>query len=191
MAYHKHPPAREAEFGWMLPLVGGFLAIVLILAALPTLLIGFVSHRYTSKYSWNFAFWLVLLLPGALAFSYLWQHGLQALLLRELFDYIQNVKHHQLNFAEWNVRQLWAETWPVWIRVLVALPLVGFWQALSLNVQGGSSPQRLNENERSRQHRVTHAQERALKLARRPDRLPDAADGLMVIGVPIDDEEQE
>lgn len=38
---------------------------------------------------------------------------------------------------------------------------------------------------------MARAQQRARKRTLRPERLPDEVDGMMVMGVPIDDDEQQ
>jgi len=113
------------------------LAFLVLLASAPTLILGFLAERYTSRYRWSFPFWFLLLFPSAFAFSFLYSHGLNSMITHELVDYIQTLKHSQTDFTQWNFPRLWSVTWPVWIRVLVAFPCVGFWQEVSLHARGG------------------------------------------------------
>ena len=191
MASHKHTSTRDPNLDMMWVALSILLAILILLASAPTFVLGFFAERYTSRYRWSFALWFLLLFPSAGLFYYFYQHGLNAAITRELVDYIQNVKYYQADFSRWHLSRLWSETWTVWLRCLAAVPFVGFWQELSLQARGGQTVRQQQEQERSRQRRVQHAQERAQKRTQRPDRLPDAAAGEMVIGVPIDDEEQE
>lgn len=191
MASHRRASTtKETEFSVLWVVFGSFLALLVLLAGAPALLLGFLAERYTSRYRWSFVFWFLLLFPSAGLLYYLYQHGLVPLITRELVDYVQSFKQYQIDFARWNFPRLWSETWPVWIRVLAAIPFIGFWQEISLGARGGQTVQHEQENEQSRQRRVQHAQERAQKRTQRAG-LPDAAAGLMVIGVPIDDAEQE
>ena len=191
MASHNPASTRDPkiDFWWMMMCI--VLAFLVLLASAPTFILGFFAERYTSKYRWSFALWFLLLFPSAGAFYYVYQHGLSSMITRELVDYIQTFKHYQTDFARWNVPRLWSETWTVWLWCLLATPWVGFWQEVSLHARGGQTVRQQQEQERSRQHRIQRAQERAQKRTQRPERLPDAVRGLMVIGVPIDDEEQE
>lgn len=190
MASHEHSSTRDPELDMMWTGMSIFLALLVLLASAPTFVLGFLAERYTSRYRWSFALWFLLLFPSAGLLYYLYQHGLSSMITRELVDYIQSFKQYQMDFSRWNFPRLWSETWPVWIRVLVAIPLIGFWQEVSLRARGGQTVQHQQENEQGRQQRVQRAQKRAQKRTQRAG-LPDVAAGLMVIGVPIDDEEQE
>lgn len=192
MAYRSNS-ARPAESDAFWPLIGALLALLLFLVAFPGLVVGFFVQRFTSRYSWSFAFWFFLLLPGAYLLYVLSQHDLTQMMVRELTDYLLTAKHAQLNLAQWNFKHLWSETWPVWLRTLALIPVVGLWQEVSTNAskRGSQTTSTLVQQERRRQRRLVRAQQRARKRTRRPERLPDVVGGMMVIGVPIDDEEQE
>ncbi len=180
---------------WLI--LGAIYAIALTLAALPALIIGFFAQRSIERYlsrfgrRWSTALWVVLLAPSALLFATLYQHGLQHMLQRELLDYYQSGKAYQADLARWNFWRLWSETWSVWLRTLVGIPIVGLWQEISTGMRGGQTPRMLAQNEHGRQRRITRAQQRARKRTLRPERLPDEIVGMIMIGVPIDDKEQE
>ena len=171
--------------------------LTLFIVGLPAILLGFFAWRSTARFfgyhwRWNFVCWLALLLPAALLISYLYQHGLQQMVQTQLNDVVQTAKHSQFDLSRWNFGRLWSETWPVWLRTLAAFPFVGIWQEVSTKARGGQAAQFLVQSERSRERRVARAQQRARKRKLRPERLPDQVGGLMVMGVPVDgDEEQE
>jgi hypothetical protein len=179
---------------WLL--AAALLALVLLAIGLPAILIGFFAWRFSSRlfgshWKWSFLFWVLLLVPAALLFSSFAQHGLQHLINTQLADVVQTAKHTGFDLSRWNFGRLWSETWPVWLRTLPAIPLVGVWQEVSTRARGGQTARDLVQSERSRERRVARAQQRARKRTLRPERLPDQVGGLMVIGVPITDEEQE
>lgn len=172
-------------------LLGTLFMVVCGLVGLPTLLLGIILQRITSRYSWSFALWFLLLLPSMLLCYMLYEHGLQQLIVRQFVDLIQMGKHDQLDVMRWNIGRLWSETWPVWVRTLAAVPLIGVWREVTTGAKGGQTAHTLVWNEQRRQQRLARAQQRARKRTRRPERLPDERGGLMVIGVPIEDEDQE
>lgn len=181
---------------WLL--MSALLILALVLVGLPAIIGGFVGQRYTYRslarfgWRWSAAIWLLLSLVAVLLLSALWQHGLPQMMQREVGDYVQNGKHYQMDLFRWNVGRLWSETWPVWLRTLAGLPLWGLWFEISANARGGSAAQMLAQSERDRERRVARGKLRARKRTLRPERLPDEAGGQMVMGVPIDgDEEQE
>ena len=190
MALHRHSSTRDSNPDMMWVGMSILLALLVLLVGAPTFIVGFFAERYTSRYRWSFVFWFLLLFPSTLALYLLYQHGLVPLITRELVDYVQSFKQYQIDFARWNFPRLWSETWPVWIRALAAIPFIGFWQEISLGARGGQTVQQQQGNEQGRQQRVQRAQKQAQKRTQRAG-LPDAAAGLMVIGVPIDDAEQE
>ena len=179
---------------WLI--AAALLVLVLLIIGLPAVLVGFFAWRSTSRlfgqhWKWRFACWFLLLVPAALLLSAFYRHGLQYLINTQLADVIQTAKNAQFDLSRWNFGRLWSETWPVWLRTLAAFPLVGVWQEVSTHTRGGQTARDLVRSERSRERRVTRAKLRARKRAQRPERLPDLAAGLMIIGVPIEDEEQE
>ncbi|MGB8348779.1 MAG: hypothetical protein WCD86_28130 [Ktedonobacteraceae bacterium] len=172
-------------------------ALIILTIGLPAILIGFFAWRFTSRlfrHHWklSFLFWFLLFLPAAWLFFSFAQHGFQQLIATQLTDVVQTAKHAGFDPSHWNVGRLWAVTWPVWLRTLPAIPLVGVWQEISAQTRSGQIAAYLVQSERSRERRSARAKLRARKRTRRPERLPDQVGGLMVIGVPIDgDEEQE
>ena len=179
--------------GWMFLTV--VLVLVLLLIGLPTIIAGFFAQRFLPRWlswRWSFLFWFVLFTASAFVLYTLYQHGLEQLVARELADYLLAAKHYQSDVGHWPWPALWAATWPVWLRTLPGVGMVGFYLELLSGVRGGQTAQSLVQGERSRERRVARAQQRARKRALRPERLQDEAGGMMVIGVPIDgDEEQE
>jgi succinate dehydrogenase hydrophobic anchor subunit len=181
---------------WLI--LSALLILALLLVGLPAIVAGFFGQRYTYRllsrfgWRWSAAIWLLLSLLALLLLSVLLQHGLQQMMQRELADYVQSGKHYQFDLGRWNFGRLWSETWPVWLRTLVAVPLWGLWFEISSNARGGQTARMLVQGEQARQRRVARAQQRARKRTLRPERLPDSVAGMMVMGVPIDgDEEQE
>jgi hypothetical protein len=172
--------------------------LVLLLISLPAIIAGFFSQRALSRYlsrfgrRWSSAVWFVLAALGMLLLSNLMQHGLQLLIQREVLDYVQSGKYYQFDVSRWPLGRLWGETWPVWLRTLVAAPLWGLWFEITANTRGGQTARMLVQGEQARQRRVSRAQAVARKRAPRPERLPDAVADQMVMGVPVDgDDEQE
>ena len=181
---------------WLI--LSAILILALLLVGLPAIVAGFFGQRYTHRYlsrfglRWSAAIWLVLSLLAMLLLSALLQHGLQQMMQRELTDYVQSGKHYQFDLGRWNFGRLWSETWPVWLRTLVGVPLCGLWFEISTNARGGHTARMLVQGEQARQRRIARAQQRARKRTLRPERLPDSVADMMVMGVPVDgDEEQE
>ena len=182
---------------WLL--LTAILILALVLVGLPAIIGAFFGQRYTYRHlarfgwRWSAAIWLVL---AALAIPLLYslmQHGLQQMMQREVWDYVQSGKHYQLDLGRWNFGRLWSETWPVWLRtLLVGVPLWGLWFEITTNARRGHAGRMLVQGEQDRERRIARAQQRARKRALRPERLPDAVADAMVMGVPVgSDEEQE
>jgi hypothetical protein len=182
---------------WLL--LTAILILCLVLVGLPAILAGFFAQRFTYRYlarfgwRWSASIWLVLSALALLLLYVLLQHGLVPLMQREVYDYIQSGKHYQFDLSRWNFGRLWAETWPVWLRsFLVAGPLWGLWFEITTNVRGGNAARMLAQGEQDRERRIARSKLHARKRTLRPERLPDEVDGQMVMGVPIDgDQEQE
>ena len=168
-------------------MIGGLAALVL---ALPALAIGFVLRRLTSARSWSFPLWFVLTFIGAGLVYYLDTHGLDRMITAQLMDYALAIKQHHADVTRWNMPRLWSETWPVWVRTLAVVPVVAFWRELEARGNGDSAAI-LRQQEWERQRLVARSKSRATRRTRRPDRIPDAVNGQMVVGVPIDDEHAE
>ncbi len=170
--------------------------LVLLLIGLPAIIAGFFSQRVLSRYlsrfgrRWSGAIWFVLAALGMLLLSNLMQHGLQLLIQREVWDYVQSGKHDQFDVSRWPLVRLWGETWPVWLRTLVVVPLWGLWFDITANTRGGQTARMLVQGEQARQRRVGRAQAAARKRALRPECLPDAVGDMMVMGVPVGGDEE-
>lgn len=186
---HSNRSSRSAP---SLALIGGLLALCLMLIGLPALLIGFSAQRVSRRIPiWRIRFLLWFLLAAISAFLLYQQYDqVKHMIVQELLDYIHTIRLHQTNLAQWNIKALWAETWPVWMHTLLAVPLVGFWQEMVYEPRTDTTS-RLKHNERRRQQKIVQAQRRAKRKARRPDRVPDTLGGEMVIGIPIENQEEE
>src|SRR6266571_8879290 len=122
------PPANAGGLellGWLF-----FVFIVvatILIAGAPVVALAFIAQRLLKRHvtiGWRV---LILLLSSVLAGWILyqwWSHGLQIMLFKAIDDYSTAIKHYQSNIDHWPWKQLWAETWPIWIRTLVALPPV-------------------------------------------------------------------
>jgi hypothetical protein len=165
-------------------MIGGLIALVL---ALPALAIGVVLQRLTLARSWSFPLWFVLTFMGAGLVYYLYTHGLDRMISAQLMDYALAIKQHHADVTQWNLSRLWSETWPVWVRTLAVVPVVAFWRELEASGNGDSA-ENLHQQEWERQRLIARSKSRATRRTRRPGRIPDAVNGQMVVGVPIDDE---
>jgi hypothetical protein len=168
-------------------MIGGLLALVL---ALPALAAGMVLQRLTSARSWSFPLWLILTFIGAGLLYYLSAHGLDQMITAQLADYTLAIKQHHADVTQWKLSLLWSETWPVWLRTLAVTPMVAFWRELEAS-RNGDSAAMLNQQEWKRQRLVGRSKSRVTRRAHRQDRIPDAVNGQMVVGVTIDDEHAE
>lgn len=194
MEYRRnHQPAiGDGSIGWtVLSIVA---VLVLLLIGLPVILVGFCIQRFTTRVisSWRLRFllWFVLF-SGSIASEYmLYQQGLFQLITHELAVYTLTVRRYQTDFNRWPLHTLWTETWPVWLRTLPGIGIVGFWQEISGQSNADASRQ-LQQKERSRQRSIERRRRKARKRTSRPGRIPHEAGGMMVIGVPIKNEEQE
>lgn len=193
MEYRRnHPASGDGSVGWTV--LSMIAALLLLLIGLPALLIGFCIQRFTTSVisSWRLRFLLwFLLFAGSAAIEYwLYQQGLSQLITHELAAYTLAAKHYQTDFNHWPLNTLWSETWPIWLRTLPGIGIVGFWQEISSQSNGNTARQ-LQQQERRRQRSLERRQRKARKRTERPRHIPHEAGGMMVIGVPIKDEEQE
>ncbi len=179
---------------WLL--LSALFAVLLFLVGFPALLAGFFGQRYVSRLlsrfgrQWSALVWFVPAALGMLLLLNLLDHGLQQMIQRELADYFQSGKHYQADLARWNWGRLWSETWPVWARTLEGAPVWGLWFEIVANTKGGQTGQMLVQREQDRERRMERAQAAARKRTRHPERLPDAVADQMVIGVPVDGDEE-
>jgi len=190
MGYRKNyrsSSLASSGIGWSVILIMSLVAVVL---ALPALALGMVLQRLTSARPWSFPLWFVLTLIGAGLLFYLSTHGLDRMITAQLTDYVLAIKRHHADIAQWNISRLWSETWPVWVRTLVVTPIIALWRTLEA---GGNSDSAsfLHQQEWKRQRRVARSKSRASRRTHHPERIPDAVNGQMVIGVSIDDEHAE
>ncbi len=181
---------RTASPGWLL--VCAILVLALCLAALPGMLIGFLAQRLTARWlHWRLSFliWSLLFFGSAFLLYTSYQHGLYGLINQELTDYILAARHYQLDLASYPLRRLWAETWPVWLHTWQGFGIAGFVGELS--TPRADTTRTLRQHEQRRIQRAQRFQHRARKHASRPAHIPDEIGGLMVIGVPIRDDEED
>ncbi len=127
---------------------------------------------------------------GAGLTYYLFTHGLERMITTQLTDFALAIKQHHADVTQWNLSRLWSETWPVWVRTVAVTPVVAFWRELEARRNGGSE-EILHQQEFKRQRLMGRSKSRATRRARRPGHIPDAVNGQMVVGVPIDDERAE
>lgn len=189
--YRKSSHNAEPDgFEWGITVAA--IAFLVIITGLPSVVVGLLAQRYTyDRYSWSWIFWFLLLFPSAYLIYVLYTHGLDRLLMKEWLDYIRTIEHYQTDFLHWNIKQLWSDTWPVWLRTLAAVPWVAFFQECVVRGQGGQTSKYLEQHERRRLRSIKRGKRRARRRTQHPSRLPDAVGDMMVIGVPIHDEEQE
>jgi putative Mn2+ efflux pump MntP len=131
---YRQAQSESLDPGWML--IFAITAIILALAGLPWIILGFVMQRYLSRWlHWRLSFllWTALLFIGAFVLYNSYQHGLQAVLNRELTDYVSAAKHYQLDLLRWPLGQLWSETWPIWLRTVWGIGIAGFVAELYAN----------------------------------------------------------
>lgn len=190
--YRRHSQQAQSsnDPGWML--ICAVLAVALCLIALPWIVIGFLAQRFLSRWlHWKLSFllWTVLLFVCAFLLYSSYQHGLQSMINHELADYISVAKHYQTDFLHYPLRSLWADTWPVWLHSVAGVGIAGFVGELYVN--RSDTTRTLRQQEQGRQNRAVRSQQRARKRTNRPAHLPDEVSGMMVIGVPIDDDNEE
>jgi hypothetical protein len=194
MAYRRQQYQQAqggSDPGWMLICV--IMAVILALAGLPWIIAGFVAQRRLSRWlHWrlSFLFWLTLLFVGAFILFTSFQHGLQPMIQHEFTDYTAAAKHYQTDFIHWPLRQLWADTWPIWLRTFSGIGIAGFVAEVYADIRNDPA-KTLRQNERRRQNRAQRSQRRARRRTSRPIHLPDEVGGMMVVGVPISDDNEE
>ena len=178
--------------GWAL--FCAIIAVVLCLAALPWIILGCIAQRIITRWlPWKLRLllWLALCLACALLLYQSYQHGLESRLQQEITAYVVAVKHSQSDLAAYPLRQLWAETWPVWMQSWQSIGIAGCAAELWSNKANTNTARTLRQNERKRERRVQRIQQRARKRTSIPAALPDAIGEDMVIGVPINDDNEE
>jgi hypothetical protein len=188
MEYHRNSQSASNStpgIAWPLVVISG--SLVALVLAVPAIAAGMVLQRLTLARSWSFPLWFVLTFIGVGLTYYLSTHGLERMITIQLTDYALAIKQHHADVTHWNLSLLWSETWPVWVRTLAVTPAVAFWRELEAR-RNNDSAEILRQQEWKRQRLIERSKIRATRLAQRPGRVPDAVNGHMVVGVPIDDE---
>lgn len=178
--------------GWAL--LGAIIAAVLCLAALPWIILGWIAQRLVARWlPWrlHLLLWLTLGIICALLLYQSYQHGLELRLQQEVIAYVVAVKRDQSDLAAYPFRQLWAETWPVWMQSWQSIGIAGFVAELWSSKASQDTTKTLRQSERQRQRRALRFQRHARRRTSRPAHIPDEVRGKMVIGVPIHDDEEE
>ncbi len=184
--------ATDPDMLW--PLATAAFVAALVLIAAPIILAGFVAQKLLEdRLHWRLRFliWLATGVAGTAMLYSSYHHGLDTLALRELTVYVLAMKHYQTDVLHWPVGALWAVTWPVWLRVLPGIGIAGFWFEIASNATGGDTAHTLREAHQRSVRRARRLQQRARKRTRRPTNVPDAIGDMMVVGAPIDDDNQE
>ena len=150
------------DFG---PFLTAVIAICLFLFGFPAWLLGFVAQRTLQRFlsfSWRLLIWLALSGLSAFALSLQYQSGLHELISHELSAFVVAGAHDQFDFLRWPWGTLWADTWPVWGRTLVGMPIAALFQALVANTHGSRAVRQFREIERLRKLRIARALQRTM-----------------------------
>ncbi len=184
--------ATDPDMLW--PLATAAFVAALVLIAAPIILAGFVAQKLLEdRLHWRLRFliWLATGVAGTAMLYSSYHHGLDTLALRELTVYVLAMKHYQTDVLHWPVGALWAVTWPVWLRVLPGIGIAGFWFEVASHATTGNTARTLREAQKRRERRAERLQQRARRRTSRPAHVPDAVGDMMVVGAPIDDDNQE
>jgi hypothetical protein len=177
---------------WML--FCAILAIVLALIALPWVIVGFALRYVLAPWlheRLSLLLWLLLLLVGGFIVYSNLQHGpLSSMMSHEIDDYIFAAKHYQTDILHWPLKALWLDTFPVWLHTWQSIAIAGFVAELYANTRNNTA-KTLRQNEQTRQRRAQRLQHRARRRTNRPTRVPDEINGFMVIGIPIEDDNED
>ncbi len=166
-------------------------AALVIITGLPSVVVGLLLWWLTPRTSWTWYLWFVLTLAGAGLIFYFYTHGLERMLIKEWSDYYLAFLHANFDVRLLPLHHLWPETWPIWLRTLPAAGFVALLQETNAQRQPGQTQRKLEQEEQRRLRRIDRRGQRARRQAQRPEHVPDAIGGSMVIGVVIDDQEQE
>lgn len=196
-------PSNNSSFDPLTELGPGLTVLLLLilgLFALPGAILGLVVHRFTRALPWRVSLllWLLLAFASSYALYLFWVHGLNVLFTKECVAYASAYAHANFNPLKLPLAQLWPDTWPVWLRTLVGAPLMGFLQEVfSQKLLHTDPTQAYLARERRRQRANTRAATR-IRRSHHLRRLPTSILGItkkgpnmMVMGIPLDDEEQE
>lgn len=171
--------------------LGGLSIVVLVLLMVYAVaglfggqLLRWIVRRGTTSWPrrWRLACWGVLLALGALSLYLVWTYAhLEVLIVGQTREVVFEGEHLKLDYLK-----LLAISWPVWLRTLGVAPFVG--AASELFTKRSVRSQVLDDERRRRLFRARLIR-LAWKRARR--RVPDAIDGMMTLGITIDDADDE
>lgn len=176
--------------GWIL--IQGMIVLAACIIALPAGIAGFLAQKLIPRFEqerWNGLLWIALSV-ACIYYFYRYQGTLSNAITQELTAYVISFEQHWFNITLWNWQALWTVTEPIWIRTILAFPLIGLWQEVSSTVKPGQTAKRLKQQEHRRQRRNAGYQRRARRQVIMPELVPDEVNGLMIIGVPIKEEEE-
>ena len=77
-----------------------------------------------------------------------------------------------------------------WLRTIAIIGIAGFVAEMYADIRNDTA-KTLRQNESRRQNRVQRSQRQARRRTSRPTHLPDEVGGMMVVGVPINDDNEE
>lgn len=177
--YRRNSPESPGP-GMLWPLLAAAGVVLALVLALPALVIGLALHRLAARRSWGIPSWFVPTCMGGGLVCYLYAHGLDRMVATQLEGYALAIKLHGVVVARWALLRLWSETWPVWLRTLPAAPFVALRREMEASGHGGAA-RFLNRQERARQRRLARSKSIGKRRARRTCRIPDAAEGHMVV----------
>jgi hypothetical protein len=193
--YRRYQPQQRQGLGlsndpwWIIICI--IVAISLAIAGLPWIILGFVAQRYLQRWlHWrlSFALWFVLVFVAANAIYHSYQHGLEPIWDKALTDWFRAILHQQWDILSYPYRQLLPETWPIWLYTWPGIGIAGFVAEVVAN--RNDTVRDLRQDELRRQRRAQRFQDRARRRTSRPARITDEAGGHMVIGVPIEDDNE-
>jgi MFS family permease len=190
--YRRNQASTDPGMGWHLATT--IFAAALVLIAAPIIIAGFTLQKVLEdRLHWRLRFliWFPACIAGAAILYASYHHGLDALALRELSAYALAVRQYQTDFLDYPLASLWAVTWPVWLRTLPGLGIAGFWFEMASNAATGNTARMLRQEQKRRERQAERLQQRARKRTSQPAHVPDAVGNMMVVGAPIDDDNQE
>src|SRR5579884_1047905 len=172
------------------------IVVILALAGLPWIILGFVAQRsLAGRLHWKLSFliWAVAFFAGAALVYHNYQHGLETLFNREITDYTHAIMRYQWDILAYPFGHLLPETFPVWFSTWPAIGFFGFVGELMIN--RNDTARTLRKRIKQRERRAQRIQQRARKRASLPASIPDVVHNTagehMVIGVVINDDNEE
>ena len=182
------------------PLLLAVFLLLLALFALPWLFLGLVVHAWLHRrlggwlhWKVRFGLWLVVLLLCGWPLYQALQHGpLTPLLAEEVGTYVQAIKLRQGQLAAYPLGTLWTSTWAVWQHTWLLVGVTGFFRELSTQSRPASTiSTQLFAERRKRARALERLRQQAKKRAAQPNRIPPAVQGQPVIGIPLDEEDDD